>query len=475
MELQNRKILLCGIGFFEQELLRAIAARWHVVAVDMNKEKLGRLQQELPGLAGFAGDASSILTWKKLNVQELFHVIITIRDHDVALEVCRIVREAFQLDIPITRIAYDDSDDRRYDQFNICIVRPVAMGVNFILNRLEKNYVKAGEIGQGKGEIIEVPILSKSHLVDRKLKYLRPTNWHVAAIYRDGQMIIPTGESRIRVKDRVVLLGEPKVLENIAGILLKGEPRFPLQFGQNLVFPAGKKYSAAAAELRYLHTVLQTRKLIGLPYRNTGAPLLPEPSPEGSAAPETGRPITSLRSLFAGAEDTGLFFVPFGSFGFFERRLLKVFCQKAAKPFLLARGMFPYQGVIAGLNGPEPASALELGMDISRLLNVPFHALYVTLPHELRGTEEETQLKERQNLVYDFEGIYKKKIPFTLREGNPVKEAGRFIADFEKHLLILLYSRRERFSVFQPHVPFLIARKTPLSTLLIPIEAIYES
>ncbi|MFH0811736.1 MAG: hypothetical protein V2A69_02700 [Pseudomonadota bacterium] len=39
MEKGKKKVLLLGIGYFEKELLKAIAQRWDTIAVDMNEEK----------------------------------------------------------------------------------------------------------------------------------------------------------------------------------------------------------------------------------------------------------------------------------------------------------------------------------------------------------------------------------------------------------------------------------------------------
>lgn len=475
MNTEKRKVLLFGVGVFEKELLRAISRQWATIAVDMSEEKIKKLKEELPGVEYVVGDASSILTWKKLNVQEIFHVITTVHDTDVNLEVCRIVREALLLDIPITLISYAAENEKRFEPFHVTIIKPIELGINFVLNKLEKNYTKAGDIGLRKGEIIEVPILAKSHLVDRPLKLLRPSKWHVAAIYRNGQMIVPTGDTHIEVKDRVVLLGEPKVLENLAGILLKGEPQFPLQFGSVVAFPVHERFQQHLEELSYLKASLRVRKLAGYIYRAKDKAGTAEKSPLANAAYETTGQIDSLLQLLDLQDNIGLLFIPVGSVSFIERRLLKVIMQKANKPLLLSQGYQPYQSVIASLNCPDPTYALELGIDISRLCGIPFHAIYVSMPQELRSAEEEAMIKERYTLVSDFESIYKNKIPFAVMDGNPVKETLGFLREHAQSLLVLLYDKKTRFALFQPHLQYLIAKNSLLSTLLIPVEAAYES
>jgi hypothetical protein len=472
---EKRKILLFGLGYFELQLLKAVSQQWPTIAIDINEEKINRLREEMPEAEFLAADASSILTWKKLDIQEIIHIITTIHDADVNLEICRIVRDVLQREIPITLISYHEEEDDRFARFNVTMVNPLRMGIGFIQNLLEKNYVKAVDIGLKKGEIIEVPILSKSHLVDRRLSTLRPTKWHVAAIYRDGAMIIPSGDNQIRIKDRVVLLGEPKVLENVASILLRGDPQFPLQFGGSVIFPTHDNFERNREELNYIVQHIKAKKLVICPYGSVKERSATEKQNTPQQKVEAGAPIKSLKHLFSMDDDTGMVFLPFTALSPVAKMQLKNFFRRAAHPFFLSRLQYPYKGIIASLNCPDPAYALELGIDLSRLFKVPFHAVYIAMPRELGSAAEEGLLKKCQELVNDFESIHKIKIPFTIREGNPVRETLTFAQEHPHNLVVLLYNRKDRFSVFNPHVPYYIAKKSPLSTLLIPVEAVYES
>jgi len=474
MHTSKRKIILFGLGYFEQRLLEAVAQQWHTIAIDMNEEKIERLKKTFPTVEFYVGDASSILTWKKLKVEEIVHVITTIHDMDVNLEICRILREVFSLEVPITVVSYAVQEDPRLEKFGVTILNPMQLGIGFVLNKLEKNYVKAVDIGLRKGEIIEVPILTKSHLVDKKLRMLRPTKWHVAAIYREGRMIIPSGDNEIKLKDRIVLLGEPKVLETVANILLMGDPQFPTQFGSTIVCPAAERYSRNDDELKYIKEHIRVERLEGYPYRSS---LAKSSDHENKVQPrpyETCQPIGSLLHLFDVPSDAGLAFLPYSHLARFERMALKLFMKKATVPLLLSRLRFPYEAVIVSLNCPDPAYALELGIDLSRLFKIPFNALYITMPKALKDPEEDDRLKKRGALIADFEGIHKRKIPLITKEGNPVKETLHILKAHQNALLVLVYDKATRFSLFQPHIQYHLAKKSPLSTLLVPTEALYE-
>lgn len=468
---KKRKIVLFGIGYFERELLRAVAPRFEVIAVDMNEAVVQSLAEEFPSVRCITGDASSILTWKKIEADELVHVLSAIRDTDVNLEVCRIVREALQLDVPITFIAPALRDEQRLQKFNAALLNPVDIGINAVLNKLEKNYTKAGDIGLKKGEFIEVPILARSHLVGKSLNMLRPTKWHLAGLYRDNRLLIPKGDTQIKLKDRVVLFGDPVIVENIANRLLRGNPQFPLQFGAHIAFPLHRRLERATEELRYVYDTVKTQKLRGFPVGRKVPATATADLPEIETAP----PVAGLEGLFARQDATGLYFLPYAGFSFFERRRLGRLLQLARKPVLLARQSFPYETIVVSLNCTEPATALELGIDLARLFRLPLDAIHVAMPEELRSGQDSDQIKERQRLIADFESIHKMKIHFYLLEGNPVRASLGYLKQRPKSLALLVYSANRRPSFFSPHVQLLTARRAGVSTLLIPVEAAYES
>ena len=91
-------------------------------------------------------------------------------------------------------------------------------------------------------------------MIGRPLSSIRSRRWHVASIYRDDALVIPTGAARIEVDDRVILIGEKEVLPSIAEFFRIGEPEFPLEFGSQLLVltESSSDFKGIAGELRYL-------------------------------------------------------------------------------------------------------------------------------------------------------------------------------------------------------------------------------
>ena len=219
--MNGKKILLFGLGLFQQQLIISLLQTKSCLIVDTDANLLNNFCINYPKASSLEGEASSIVTWKKIDTANISHIVSSVQDYDVVTEICRITREVYNLDIPIIILWHKDENDGRYfEKYGAKVINPMAIGIEAIESVIDKNYTKPANIGLGQGEIVEVSILRRSHIVDRKMRYLRPSRWRVAVAYRQGRFIVPDGDFKLQVGDRAILIGDPKVVENIVNILL---------------------------------------------------------------------------------------------------------------------------------------------------------------------------------------------------------------------------------------------------------------
>ncbi|UCH98380.1 MAG: NAD-binding protein [Candidatus Aminicenantes bacterium] len=467
MQSEKQKLLIFGLGYFGKAFLKTLSTEWAVTGVDINESRIDYLQGKIPGVEYHNGAAASLSTWKKLNLDKLKYIISTLRDKDVNIELCRIARETFNLKIPIIILVDQEVDEKIFAPFNARLVNPLQPGIYLLLKELGKGVIPAANMGLRKGEIIEVSIKARSHLVDRKLKYLKPKQWHISALYRDDKLILPEGNCSLKVGDRAVLVGEPKVLEQVTTILLKGLPQFPLQYGNNIVFPLHKDFDCNMDEVVYWLNSFKSQHIHFIPFRKK---LSHQPSCEIKTDVKNydiGQPIELFKEIFMLSLDTGVLVLPSWKGSLKYSRIWMAF-KKSRKPFLLSRLTFPYEGVVISFNGPDPVQAMQTGIEIAKLLDKPYRVVYVTLPKEMRGKEEDERIRLRRDIISDFEGIYEKSIDYEVLEGNPVRQTLTYLKPMKMHLLVIVTNPLTRVSIFTPHVPYLVAKKTLLSTLVIP-------
>jgi Trk K+ transport system NAD-binding subunit len=467
MQSEKQKVLIFGLGYFGKTFLKTLASEWAVTGVDINESRIDQMQREFPGAAYHIGAAGSLSTWKKLNLDEFKYIISTLRDKDLNLELCQIARETFNLRIPIIILAEDDIEENKFAPFNVSLLDPLKPGIHLLLKEMGQHVTRPMNIGLGQGELIEVSIKARSHLVDRELKYLRPKQWHISALYRNGQLIMPCGTCSLKVGDRVVLVGDPKVLENVTTILLKGLPQFPLQYGKDIVFPLHVAFSANMDEAIYWQQTSKARRIQFTPFKKKLSPAFTDKIKTHVEQFDIEKPIELFKEIFMLPLDTGMLVVPAGK-GCLKFTRVRMTFKKSRKPFLLSRLTFPYEGVVISLCGPDPIQAMQTGIEIAKLLNKPYRVVYVTLPKEMRGREEDERLRFRRHIISDFEGIYKKSIDYKVLEGNPVRQTLAYLKPLKNWLLVMAANPGERISFLTPNVPYLVAKKTHLSTLVIP-------
>lgn len=463
----NQKVLIFGLGQFGTGLLKKLCPECEVTVVDHRETELAAMKEEMPKAQYVHGAAESVLTWKKLDLKDLQFIISAVRSNEVDLEVCRIARKEFKLRIPILVLVYNEVDEKLFEPYNATIINPLELGIQVVLKKMTTNVSHAANVGNEEGELVEVLVRSWSHLVGRKLKHLNPRSWHISALYRDNDLIIPDGNSSIKIGDRVLLLGNPKVLKNVTDIFLKGLPQFPLQYGTDILFPLQAKFQDYMDESIYWLDSFKARQIHFAPFKRQLSTELMEKIKKKVKKFKTGESVERFKQLFPLPSDTGVLVIPQeGNWLKFTR--LRDCCRKSTKPFFLSRNTFPYEGVAICFNGPDPVQAMEVGIEISRLLEIPVKIFYVTMPKQMRGQEEDARLRLRRQIITDYQSIYKSVIPYDVLEGNPVREAKNYLEAFKNHLLILALNPKDRHSIFRPNASYLIAKHSHLSTLVIP-------
>jgi hypothetical protein len=271
----------------------------------------------------------------------------------------------------------------------------------------------------------------------------------------------------MKIGDRVLLVGDPKVLESVTTTLLKGLPQFPLQYGTDIVFPLHVDFSSHMDEAIYLLDSFNAQRIQFLPFRKKLSHTFTDKIKADVKNFTMGPTIDLFKEIFIRPANTGVIVVPTDR-GRLSRYRLKETFKRSRKPFLLSRLGYPYKGIAVSLNGPDPVKALETGLEMAGMLGIPLRVVYVTMPKEMRGRQDNSCLQLRQEVVQDFEGIHKTSIDYTVLEGNPVRETLKYLENLEKHLLVTVTDPNRPLSIFKPNAPYLVSRKTHLSTLVLP-------
>ena len=125
-------------------------------------------------------------------------------------------------------------DDLNFDDENLNLLNINEVMASSLYEKLPNVPLIAKNIGLGKGEIMEILIPLGSSFAFRHVGAISHRKWKIVAIYRQEKQIFPTNNTMIQPNDRLIVIGNPLVLEEVYKRVNKRQGVFPEPFGKNL-------------------------------------------------------------------------------------------------------------------------------------------------------------------------------------------------------------------------------------------------
>lgn len=487
----KKRVVIVGAGNTGWLLAERLKTRSQVILLDTSEsqfndylepEKAAALDDS-PGITCIRGDGTSRLILKALIDPEIQCALVTVSGSDeVNLEVGQLGR-SIGYD-PIIATQHDSDSTERFLENRITTLNRSKLLAELVDRSLKYHgaVVPTG-IGLGKGELLELRLLRTSPILNRPLKDLAPYQWRVSAVFRDDGLIVPTGETRLQIDDRVLLVGDPKILPTVAEYLRFGRPQFPQPYGPNVVT---LEFSGSDDTLHDEAVTLaqgcgasQVKRGIS---GGEDSEILEEADglmarPDGPRELKHG--TFSLPPLDTPAflsqlnrQRPGVVLVRAMDRSVISRLLGlqgrdSDLCDLLPAPVMFARGSAPYRRIMLTVSGSDHnLRSAELAIDITRQLGASLTAVNVNLPHYLSGLAEEEVHKEITPIRRLCE-LYEVQLDYHHYEGNPVQT---ILEEAKNHdLLILSRSFNRPDSYYKPDVALRVARKAPCSVMVLTV------
>ena len=124
---------------------------------------------------------------------------------------------------------FEDNEDEYLYPLNVS-----AQSSNRLYDQLPDMPRVAQNVGLDSGEIMEVYVPSGSPFAHRHVGSISQVKWSIAAIFRQGKLILPKPHEMIRAEDRLLLIGQPKMLTTIYRRISNQSLKIPEPFGKNI-------------------------------------------------------------------------------------------------------------------------------------------------------------------------------------------------------------------------------------------------
>lgn len=475
---EKARALVVGAGTTGRELVARLSKDWVVALVDINPARLDLVHPESGTVTKTAGDGTSRLVLERAGIADVDYVVAVTGSDEANLEICRIARDDFRKANVYAAVRSASNRDK-YREAKIEFVTPsyaaavslehrILHGVGTFLNT------------EARGEVVEVSVLPSSPMIGRPLSSVRSRRWHVGAIYRNDELVIPTGPTRIEANDRVILIGEKAVLPSIAEFFRIGEPEFPLEFGANVfvLTESASDFEEIVAELSYIldHSRAEKVEILFWPHE-PGIQASIERVREEHGIEATTSPVFgnygSVTAKHVVGRDCGFLVVPDERFRFLERLGLRrtalwEITRQISAPMSILRGSQPYDRILVPVTNTSASTPVaRLAFDLARIYQAQVTLVTVTAPRFVVGARAIDDQKAALRQMTQLANLYRLEVEEVHLEGNPIEEVLGLAKDF--NLMILSHGKDRRRSFFNPDVSQHLLRRAPITTMVLPL------
>ena len=217
------KILILGAGRVGSSLASTLSKQqYEVSVVDLNKDKLQRLQEDFD-LATEVGHGSYPSTMKKAGADEETILLAVTNSDECNITSCQIAKSKFNVKKTICRLSnasYLDSLDA-FGENNIDIaISPENEVTEHLVDLIKHPGAEQIEsFANGSIKVVSVKAKKDGMLVNRELKSIKSdmpdTNTFVPAIYRKGKPLIPEGNTIIKENDEIYFLAAEGDIDSV--------------------------------------------------------------------------------------------------------------------------------------------------------------------------------------------------------------------------------------------------------------------
>ncbi|MCV3737560.1 Trk system potassium transporter TrkA [Rhizobium sp. TRM96647] len=218
-EQEARRIVIAGggnIGLFVARTIEQFQPRTRIKIIENNRERAVHIADQLRNTVVLHGSALDQKIQQQADMENA-DLFVALTNNDQINILGSVMAKSLgcrQSLVLLNDPAFHDLIDSMDIDAHI---NPRAVTISGILQHVRKGRIRSVyAVQKGSAEVIEAEALETSPLVGTALRDLDlPEGIRIGAIYRDGTVLAPGGELRIKAKDRVVLLATGDAIRHV--------------------------------------------------------------------------------------------------------------------------------------------------------------------------------------------------------------------------------------------------------------------
>lgn len=477
------RVIFVGADGITRQLLRRLGDIWEVAVIDNDQERLA-IAGKIRAIESVDGDGSSRVILERAGLDRADALVAATDDDERNLEACRIALSAGLL--RVAAVAADPELTERYRELGVPAFSPSDLAARQIESELEPRRISSSAFARGRAEAIEFEIAADSPVRGKALRDLDATRYLVAAVLREGQLIVPHGDTVLVEGDLVTVVGAAADFSLVVRTFTAGEARFPVDYG---------KYVLVAIDRRSdVDGILQEALALTRNSNSSGLMVvMRDPAAlrggaeadvanairlEVHAAAEETEVVEFLvetlpsRSLMSAvkAESIGVVVVAGEEYGEWVGRArvarLMERVQAFGVPVLLARGTLGSGGLLAPARATAAGrAAARAATDLAVYTRKPLTGVAVVTPAYLAGGDSKESAQLAMQRLREEAAVLGVRVRRRVRQGNPV----RVIEELAQGAgLVVLGMPHKAVSMRAPGIAGHLVRRLRTSVLLVP-------
>jgi trk system potassium uptake protein len=214
-------IIVAGGGKVGYYLTKTLVTEgYEVLLIEKNPSKCEIYTQQF-GAAVMQGDAAEASRLQDAGAERADVVIAVTGDDEDNLVICQVAKERFRVNRAIARV----NNPKNEELFRRLGIDATVSNTNVILSMIEQHipdlpFVHLLALKHEDLAIVEVKVSSRSEVINREIQHVRfPRDVIITAMLRQGELIIPSGQTIIEPGDELIVVTKREQEERLRKLL----------------------------------------------------------------------------------------------------------------------------------------------------------------------------------------------------------------------------------------------------------------
>ncbi|RLF58648.1 MAG: TrkA family potassium uptake protein [Thermoplasmata archaeon] len=214
-------IIIVGAGRVGRHLAEFLIKKKHeVTLIEKEKDVCNEISKELDVLI-INGDGTQVKTLEEVNIATADAFVACTGKDEVNL-LSSLIAKNSGAKMVISRVSKPEYKEVFLKLGVDVVVSPELTAAEYISKLITIPSISdLAILAKSDVEILEYVVNEDSRILNKKISEIKPKNYLIIAVYKNGKLIIPSGETQLGINDRVLVLVKSDAIREVDKLFTK--------------------------------------------------------------------------------------------------------------------------------------------------------------------------------------------------------------------------------------------------------------